>query len=219
MHKFWQKNRIFLIPYFIFVLVSGIILLVFSKEEIHLAHNGVHSTFVDYFFRYATHLGHGLAMVAVILACLFVRFRYSLMFSALGFVLGLVMWFLKRVVFSGIARPVRHFEGKVDLHLVPDVKIHFMHSFPSGHTATAFALFFGLALLFRNPFLKFLSFCAALVAGYSRMYLSQHFLVDVVAGSVVGVLLGWLAYVVVERPQAQWLDKSLFDLNLRGRCA
>jgi membrane-associated phospholipid phosphatase len=40
-------------------------------------------------------------------------------------------------------------------------------------------------------------FFVALMVGYSRMYLSQHFFEDVTVGSVVGVMVTviWLSYI------------------------
>jgi undecaprenyl-diphosphatase len=62
-------------------------------------------------------------------------------------------------------------------------------SFPSGHTITAFA--FTIAISFFYPsLLGPLLFAASSVAA-SRILLGMHFLSDVVAGAVLGGLLGW----------------------------
>ena len=64
-------------------------------------------------------------------------------------------------------------------------------SFPSGHSATAFALAWVLAARWRRASVVFFGL-AALVA-FSRMYLHRHFLSDVVAGAVIGMATAWVA--------------------------
>lgn len=62
-------------------------------------------------------------------------------------------------------------------------------SFPSGHTITAFAVTVALGA-FYPALLPGLCFCAASVA-LSRIMLGMHFLSDVIAGAVIGGLLGY----------------------------
>ncbi len=61
-------------------------------------------------------------------------------------------------------------------------------SFPSGHTITAFAVAVALGSFYPDM-QPGLFFCAASVAA-SRILLGMHFLSDVVAGGVLGALLG-----------------------------
>ncbi len=67
--------------------------------------------------------------------------------------------------------------------LPPD---HF--SFPSGHTITAFAVAVSLGCFYPAAFAGLL-FCAASVAA-SRILLGMHFLSDVLAGALIGAILG-----------------------------
>jgi undecaprenyl-diphosphatase len=62
-------------------------------------------------------------------------------------------------------------------------------SFPSGHSITAFAVAVSLAE-FYPALLPGLLFCALSVA-LSRILLGMHFLSDVVAGGILGALLGY----------------------------
>jgi len=63
---------------------------------------------------------------------------------------------------------------------------NFLQSFPSGHTATAFALAMGLSLLYRQG--KPLFFTFAVLVGLQRILSQNHFPSDVIAGALVGVL-------------------------------
>lgn len=68
-------------------------------------------------------------------------------------------------------------------------------SFPSGHTMTAFAV--STPLMHYYPDLTLgLMFCSGSIA-ISRIILGMHFLSDVVAGGLLGVLLGVLSLSVV----------------------
>ncbi|NJK86360.1 MAG: phosphatase PAP2 family protein [Bacteroidales bacterium] len=65
-------------------------------------------------------------------------------------------------------------------------------SFPSGHATSAFALFFCLAVLVHQNSMKLLFFMSALLISFSRVYLSQHFLLDVYVGSFIGLIISIL---------------------------
>ena len=61
-------------------------------------------------------------------------------------------------------------------------------SFPSGHTMTAFSI--ALVVSYFYPSLEGPLFFAALSTGISRVVLGMHFLSDVLAGVILGVVLG-----------------------------
>ncbi len=68
----------------------------------------------------------------------------------------------------------------------------FYESFPSGHTASAFALATVVSLRSRSPWVGIAAYGAAAAVGLSRMALDKHWLSDVVAGAVVGHLVARL---------------------------
>lgn len=61
-------------------------------------------------------------------------------------------------------------------------------SFPSGHTATAFAL--ASVLAEEYPKYKYLFYGGAVLVGISRIYLDMHYASDVVAGAAIGLYSG-----------------------------
>jgi undecaprenyl-diphosphatase len=69
------------------------------------------------------------------------------------------------------------------------------HSFPSGHTAAAFSVYGGLALLltahFKKPAMRIaiwsIALLIALDVGFARMYRGEHHPIDVAAGALMGI--------------------------------
>ena len=68
-------------------------------------------------------------------------------------------------------------------------------SFPSGHTGASFAA--ASALFFSRSRLRFPTLVLAVLIGFSRLYLYVHYPTDVLAGAVLGLLLGWAGYALV----------------------
>ncbi len=191
--EIYKRTQAFTIGYSIFLIISTIILILYPRHEIHLYINSHNSPVLDVFFKYLTYLGSGWALVFVmtVLAITHKQKAGGLLLSALIF--NFFVQLLKHTVKE--YRPVKFFEtfySDYQLHLVEGVKIHFYNSFPSGHTATAFAILFFLAFLTRKQWLQVLYLILAILIGYSRMYLSEHFLVDIFAGSIIGYLSSYL---------------------------
>lgn len=206
-----RNNLWFIIPYLIFFVFAVILLLTFTKTELHILSNKANSPFFDIFFKYATYLGDG-AMIAVLFtALLFVKYRYAFAFLAGSLATSLVVNLIKKVLLHDVYRPSKYFEiyETYQLHFVEGVKLHSFQSFPSGHTATAFNVFLTLAILSKNRILKFSFLIIALIVGYSRVYLSQHFLIDITAGSFLGTLLILIFWFWFERFNKNWLDFSI----------
>lgn len=75
------------------------------------------------------------------------------------------------------------------------IKIPDSYSFPSGHTATAFAVV-PLAWNF-SLFIGIFSVIVASTIGFSRIYLKVHYLTDVIIGSLVGTSMSIMTYLVM----------------------
>ncbi len=104
--------------------------------------------------------------------------------AAIGIASAAVNLGLKRVAIR--KRPLR---DEVALAQERWVRMPSSHSFPSGHTASAFA--FATAVGQRIPSLWLPLRGLALLVGYSRIHTGVHYPGDVVAGAVVGSACGW----------------------------
>jgi membrane-associated phospholipid phosphatase len=202
-----QPNNVFFFVSYILFLISGFFISsIITKGDEVLWANKLHNYWLDTFFYGATYVGDGIMYVIVIALLLRKNIGYGLLGIASFTATGFSVQFCKRFVFPDMDRPKVYLQD-YDLHIVEGVKMLSKHSFPSGHTATAFSMFLLLALLNKKPSLGTLFCFIAIVVGFSRIYLAQHFLMDVLVGSVFGVSITFMIYSV-------WLKAGLFEKPL-----
>lgn len=198
-----QHLRIYLLVSIFALLMGGIFLIYVDKVDGHLFVNSTNTAVLDFFFTYFTHVGGGTFVVvgSLILTILFwKRYRYAVLLLATMnlFLVAGISQFLKHMVFSDAARPIK-FIGREFLHTASGVEMHTSNSFPSGHTAAGFAFFALVAFLYgKNKWVQFFCAVAAILVGYSRIYLSQHFLEDAVLGGLLGLACFFLSYSIVK---------------------
>lgn len=72
-------------------------------------------------------------------------------------------------------------------HAVVPLEVPPSYSFPSGHSAQAFVL---VSVLDKK--LRKFSVPLAPCIAFSRMYLGVHYLSDILAGSLIGLFIGWI---------------------------
>lgn len=149
--------------------------------------NSRNTPFLDGAMVLITELGAGWLFLFLLLTTLFIKFRYAVLVVSVWAGHGIVCAILKRGVFGPVKRPVAVLDNTL-LHFVPDVNVHSFFSFPSGHTATIFCFAMVSALLIRKRWATLVLCLLALLVGYSRIYLLQHFLVDVAWGAMIGVV-------------------------------
>ncbi|HEY4799394.1 MAG TPA: phosphatase PAP2 family protein, partial [Bacteroidia bacterium] len=179
--------------------------------------NQYRANFLDYFFYYMTFLGDFTTVLVLTIILCFIRFRYALLMMTSNILSALITQLLKHTLFSDYVRPVKFFEGIHQLNLVPWYDNYYYNSFPSGHSTSAFTTFFCIALITKNRMIKLLMFFIALTVGLSRVYLSQHFLNDVFAGSLIGVVCSFAVYKLFflssNTESNGWMDRSLLKLK------
>lgn len=208
MKSFLKQHSIYLLVYLAVLLYVGNILLAQGKVQIHREINAqIGNAFLDNFFKYITHLGDGAFAIIVAVILSLYSFRKALYVLLSYFGAALVSTVLKHYVYTEIYRPhfVFQYFVREDLKEIDGVEMMAKNSFPSGHALSAFSLFFCLMFMTKNHFLKLVFFVLAFLAAYSRMYLSQHWLVDIYVGSIIGTCFAILCYFVVY--QNQWSAK------------
>lgn len=75
------------------------------------------------------------------------------------------------------------------------------YSFPSGHTASSFAA--ASALYFSRKKLWIPAAVLAGMIGFSRLYLYVHYPTDVLAGALIGIMMGGIGYVLANAVSAR----------------
>lgn len=188
----------------------------YDKETLFFAINSRHSTLGDFCFKYYTHVGDGIFyLVLAFLVTLFIsKYKAILMVASYAFT-SLVAQLIKYNIPGQNARPRSHFWlDSHRIHFVDGVDIMVSYSFPSGHTTSAFSMFLLFAIFAKNRFLSFLFFVMALMVGYSRMYLGQHFFADVYGGAIIGTLLTLITYYILDSvwklSKKESLEKGVF---------
>lgn len=191
----------------IITLVAAVCILVDSfvigKERFFLLLNGNLGKPADIFFSIWTWLGDGLLWIPIGLLVIFYRKkRIPLLIGAILFSTAFTQ-LPKNTLFAETLRPTAAISNG-SIHTVPGVQVHTTHSFPSGHTMTAFTVFLLACLLINGRWIIPAGFLYALMVGYSRIYLAQHFPLDVGGGMIGAVFSIWLAIFF----QQQWDKKN-----------
>lgn len=182
-----RRHRSFIIPFFIFLVFAFAIEGFYSKAECFLLTNAYHSPFWDKFFLAITWLGDGKVVLLVGVALCLLKFRHSLLLLACFVYSSLVVQLLK--YYFHAPRPVKFFEGLQPIRTVPGCDTHDWYSFPSGHSASAFTFAVVLMHMLPYKFRAWIIFPLSVLVIFSRIYLAQHFLQDVIAGSILGTVL------------------------------
>lgn len=193
-----RNNRIYFSGLFFFLLASLLLLMVNGKAAIFISLNAWHPFWLNVFFINYTFVGDGIFAIALIAVYLFyLKKKQEALALLYAFaVSGIIVQIIKNLVSS--PRPKLFFEPGQYLFFVDNVSLANNSSFPSGHSATAFAIATALILLMKNKKWQLPVLAAAVLVGYSRIYLAQHFLTDVLVGAVIGSLSGLLGVYIVK---------------------
>lgn len=190
----------------------------FNKGDILLYINNHHQDIISEIFKYITYMGDGFFIVVVIvLTAVFWRIDHGIILAITLILNSGVTQFLKRFIFNEISRPTKYFYGQEELIVPEGIKAHTDFSFPSGHTAAAFSLYFIFAYFLKKAEWQVACFLVAVLVGWSRIILMQHFFIDTVAGSAIGVGLPVITIYLIKKylkPQEKpALQKPLLRLN------
>ncbi len=217
MKQFIKNNWFYYFLYVIVLCWAAYYLFQIDKVALHLKINAyVGNPIIDTFFKYFTHVGDGIFAVFVGLIILIINIRKGIFVLSAYIISGLFTSLLKNYYYD-VNRPhfvFDFFVQNANVKYVEGVEMAGLNSFPSGHATSAFAVFTCLALLTNNQLLKFVFFMLALVSAFSRTYLSQHWLVDITFGSMIGTVTATLFYFIfMQNEKMQKLNKPLFNFK------
>ena len=190
----------FLVPTLVLALILAVVLLIVPKAELHLALCQPHTPFLDTIIPFFTNLVDWLPYLIVVLL-LFYRAGWSTFLASNLLLTTLIVQPIKHIVHA--PRPLTWFAEympDITLPLVEGVRMNHWLSFPSGHTTTFFVLFFTLSIILcaenikGKYILSFLCFLCASFGAYTRIYLSQHFALDIFAGILIAVCSTLILY-------------------------
>lgn len=161
----------------------------YPKLEIQLYINSFYNTKANIIFCFITLLAEGWLTVPLLTFLFLFNWRKALFIGITYGVASLFVAVLKRFVFSEFKRPhgCKQLLHDENYKWLLNVDMPSNLSFPSGHTTVAFCIFFGLALIIPNKKTGTALIVLAVLIGFSRTYLSYHFLMDILAGSFLGV--------------------------------
>ncbi|MGQ8338026.1 phosphatase PAP2 family protein [Sunxiuqinia sp. A32] len=221
-HRSILKNKGllgFLAMYSLFFLVGAVLLIILKHGDVVLWLNRYSKEELDGFVNILTDLGLGSFIVVVMVLLSFIRVRYALMgLVNLAFV-GIFTNLFKKVLFPDRIRPLNYFLYDDFHRFLYQAELNYHSSFPSGHTMTIFAAMSLIAYFVGNRIVGGLMFFVALVIGFTRIYLLQHFFLDVFVGSVLGIistlLVIWIADCKLDLHQNQIFQKPIFQISFK----
>lgn len=206
------ENRVKLLQFYfsLVALFGGFSLFFYEKGTFELFINSFHHPLADEFFKRITHLGDGLVLVFFILLSILFSYRNALLIAVGSIIHILLVHFCKKWLFKGFPRPVEYLK-EVTFYQIPGETMNHWQSFPSGHTTTAFMLATALILCVpRKRGLHLILISLACLVGFSRIYLMQHFWIDVWAGALLGIASTLMGYYLLRN----YLDQKKFQKGL-----
>jgi membrane-associated phospholipid phosphatase len=172
-------------------LISSVIFL-FNKDAANLYLAQINNPILDELFYYSTIMGEALFIAPVIFILIISNIGRGI-FLIFNTTLATLITAILKLLFNE-GRPMTYIQ---DFEMVSQHafwEIHSSLSFPSGHTTAAFALFISLGILSKNRLLILFYIILAIIVGTSRIYLFQHFFIDVFFGALIGSLISLTSF-------------------------
>ena len=210
MKNFLFSNKYYYATVALFIVLGGILLSVIHKADATIWVNSHHNAFLDDVFRTTDHGGTLWFSIFVFAAIGLLRDWKTAIKAAVCFIAtALVVQFLKHIIFPGELRPILYFEEKYELRFLEGIIQLKTESFPSGHTAAAFSIATFSALLLKKKHWHWIFALGAASVGYSRLYLSQHFVTDVYTGMLIGIVVTTIVYYFYPKKfdKPEWAQK------------
>ncbi|MCQ2329894.1 MAG: phosphatase PAP2 family protein [Paludibacteraceae bacterium] len=181
-----RKNLCFLIPWLLLVLGCLALTIAVPKIDLHLMLNSHHREGLNLFFRYFTNIGGSIPWI--VCGVMLIWKMWMGAYITTGQILSTLIVQPLKYAFNHPRPKVVFEEAGVILPAVQGIELPMWLSFPSGHSTAIFAMMFAICTLVPKWWEKVICLAIAITGAYSRVYLSFHFLEDIAAGSVIGVV-------------------------------
>jgi undecaprenyl-diphosphatase len=180
-------------------------------KELFLLINGSHNSFFDSLMYWVSGKFLWIPFYLVLVYLIYLTFKRRTVLVLIF--IALVVTFADQMASSVFKptfkryRPCHEPELASQIHIVKGCGGKF--GFVSSHAANTFGVAMFLVLLFykENKRFLFLFVWAALVS-FSRVYLGVHYLGDITVGGILGIIIGFLLYLVFFKVNDQ-LDKRM----------
>ena len=202
---------VYVIPYLVLLMTILVLMCVYPKPELHLLLNSHHTGIQDTFFKYYSVLAEWPLYLLALIPLFWKKWKMTVFFAMSELTGGAFLQLLKHIFSSD--RPSCVFERYPDLTLplVSGVDMYHGNSFPSGHSSTFFVFCTCCVIILayyysHNHNLQnrrsltlfsvssFMLLVLAALGAYSRVYLSQHFILDACVGSIIGFTMPFLMF-------------------------
>jgi membrane-associated phospholipid phosphatase len=178
-------------------------------KDAFLMLNGDAGYAADQFFRFFTYFGDAILWIPMLAYIIWKKRKLYLGLAIASFALvTFLVQLCKYFIVPDEPRPTSFITDGSYIHTVQGVTVHSISSFPSGHTSTAFAFFLMICLMTKKAWWIPVGFLTACMVGYSRIYLAQHFPLDVGAGIICAIISVGLAI-----PVQKQLDKRNIKIS------
>ena len=158
----------------------------FEISILEFVHSLIACEWLDIFFKNFTALGNGGAIWIAITGIMLIspKTRKCGITMAIGLILCLIFG---NLLLKPLIARTRPFDVKTTLEIIIPQPTDF--SFPSGHTFASFASACTIFKSFRKCGTAALIF--AVLMAFSRLYLCVHYPTDVLAGSILGIIISY----------------------------
>lgn len=194
----YERNRSFFVCFAVWFACLSVVVFFFPKNLSFTVVNSMHHPITDYIFTGLTFMGDGICIITIAVVMFLVkRKKIALAFVGSYIFSGLFCMVLKKSF--NMSRPAFFLKANSSFHAVEWLPLAFKGAFPSGHATSVFAIVTCITLYSTNKKLSLIAIGIAFLTAYSRVYLGQHYIMDVWAGSLLGVFSSVFLYIIHQR--------------------
>jgi undecaprenyl-diphosphatase len=187
------------------------------ERDLFLWLNGQHSDFWDVFMMTYSGQTHPKGILwyplcIILIASLFYKTKWQR--AVLFIICFAILITLCDQVSAGIIKPLfarfrpTHHPDFENVVQIVDGYRGGRYGFVSSHAANGFGVAMFMSLVYRYRWLTASVFMWTFVFSYSRIYLGVHFITDILGGMFLGLVIGWLVYLLFRYGRKKILKES-----------